>query len=148
MIPWQWRSGEAHCARPTAIKSWQMRSGDGHCQTELADEVRRRSLRSRAGRWGPARRRRRRRRRRSCAPDIKSNNPHLAGGEKNMASTWYAWFPSPTTRLERGHGALRHRDLGSSAFAKDRHIEEHNGGRTKNFSNQETWFLCCFDDLC
>ena len=59
-------------ATTTAIKSWQMRSGDDHCQTELEDEVRRRSLRSRAGRGGPARRRRskRRRRRRSRASDI------------------------------------------------------------------------------
>ena len=38
-----------------AIKSWQMESGEAHCDQELADEIRRGSLRSRAGRWGPAR---------------------------------------------------------------------------------------------
>ena len=67
------RSGEAHCdqerqrgpARPTAIESWQLRSAEAHCNQELADEVRRGK-----------------RRRRSRASDIKSNNPHLAGGEK------------------------------------------------------------------
>ena len=69
-----------------------MRSGDDHCDQALADDVRRRSLQSRAGRWGPARKARRRRRRRrtsarSRASDIKSNNlhPHLAGGEKEFA---------------------------------------------------------------
>ena len=68
------RSGEAHSApnlagwgpaRPTAlrlspvevtaIESWQMGSGEDHCDRELAVEVRRGPLRSRAGRWGPAR---------------------------------------------------------------------------------------------
>jgi len=65
------RSGEAHCdqeladkgpARLTAIKSWQMRSGE-------------------EGRKG-GRKEGRTTRRRSRASDIKSNNPHLAGGEK------------------------------------------------------------------
>ena len=92
-----------------------MRSGDDHCDQELADEVRRRPLRSRAGRRGPAtttaikslqmrpgddrcdqeladevrreRRKEERGRRRtsasSRASDIRSNNPHLAGGEKH-----------------------------------------------------------------
>ena len=81
------RSGEAHCdqeladevrrgplrsragsggpARPTAIESWQLRSGEAHCDQELADEVRRGGRRSRAS-------------------DIKSNNPHLAGGEQSL----------------------------------------------------------------
>ena len=116
------KSGEAHSAqtlagwspaRPTAIKSSQMRSGNGHWNQELAEEIRRGSLRSRAGRWGPAtateikswqrrsgeahcdqeladevRRGRkeeggRTTRRRSRASDIKPNNPHLAGGEKS-----------------------------------------------------------------
>jgi hypothetical protein len=44
-------------------------SGGDHCDRELAVEVR-------------GRRRRRRRRRRA---DIKSNNPHLTGGEKTKA---------------------------------------------------------------
>ena len=65
--PRRLRSGEAHSAhsaqtlagwglaRPTAIKSWQMRSGEAHCDQELADEVRRGPLRSRAGTGAPAR---------------------------------------------------------------------------------------------
>ena len=72
---------------PRRAESRRLKSGEAHCDQELADEVRRRPLRSRAGRWGPARRRRRRRRRsrrRSRASDIKSNNPHLAGGEKRI----------------------------------------------------------------
>ena len=53
------KSGEAHSApnlagwgpaRPTAIESWQWRSGAAHCDQELAEEVRRGPLRSRAGR--------------------------------------------------------------------------------------------------
>ena len=76
------RSGEAHCdragsggpARPTAIKIWQMRSGEVHCDQELADEIRRGGGRRGGGRT-------RRTSARSRASDIKSNNPHLAGGE-------------------------------------------------------------------
>ena len=37
------------------IESWQWRSGEAHCDRELAVEVRRGPLRSRAGRGGPAR---------------------------------------------------------------------------------------------
>ena len=62
------RSGKAHCA----IESWQWRTSEVHCDQELAEEVRRG--------WRSRKRRRRRRRRES---DIKSNNPHLAGGEKS-----------------------------------------------------------------
>ena len=47
-----------------------MRLGEAHCNRELADEVR------------PGGKRRKRRRRR--ATDIKSSNPHLAGGEKHI----------------------------------------------------------------
>ena len=82
------RAGRRGPARLTAIKSWQMMSGEDHCDQDLADEVRRGPLRSRAGRWGPARRRKEeggwRRRRRSRASDIKSNNLHLARGEKTL----------------------------------------------------------------
>ena len=108
--PLRSRAGRWVPARPTAIKSWQMGSGEDHCDQELAEEVRRRPLRSRAGRWGPATttaikswqmrsgddhcdqeladevrrgwRKRRTTRRRSRASDIKSSNPHRAGGEK------------------------------------------------------------------
>ena len=85
------RSGEAHSAqtlagwgpaRPTALRLSRLRSGEAHCDQELAEEVGRRPLRSRAGRWGPARKKEEEgRRRRSRATNIKSNNPHLAGGE-------------------------------------------------------------------
>jgi len=49
-----------------------LRSGGDHCEHELAVEVRRRRRRSR----------RRRRREAGGTADIKSNNPHLTGGEK------------------------------------------------------------------
>ena len=77
---WQLGPGKAHRsragtggpARPTVLQSWQRRSSQGHCDQELAEVVRRGPARSRGGRWGLARRRRK--------EDIKSNNPHLAGG--------------------------------------------------------------------
>ena len=98
------KPGEAHSAptltswspaSPIAIKSWQMTSGEAPCDQELADDVQRGPLRSRPGRWSPARPTAIKswqmrsgeeeegggRRRRSRASDIKSNNPHLAGGE-------------------------------------------------------------------
>jgi len=64
-----------------------LRSGSAHWDPELAVEVRQCPLGSGARGGGPAvptgiwtaRRRRRRRRRRTAL--IKSNNPHLAGGE-------------------------------------------------------------------
>ena len=80
----------------------RLKSGEDHCYQELADEIRRGSLRSRAGRWSPARPtaikswqmrsgeeeegrgRTRRTSARSRASDIKSNNPHLAAGEKDL----------------------------------------------------------------
>ena len=37
------------------MESWQMTSGEAHCDQELAEEVRRGPLRSRAGRGDPAR---------------------------------------------------------------------------------------------
>ena len=52
-------------------------------------------LRSRAGRWGPARKRRRKEGRGGGRQaDIKSNNPHLAGGEKHQSS-----FPGNTNLI-------------------------------------------------
>ena len=121
--PVEVRRGQAHSAqtlagwspaRPTALRpspvevrrgpqrsdSRRLKSGEDHCYQELADEIRRGSLRSRAGRWSLARPtaikswqmrsgeeeeeggRTRRTSARSRASDIKSNNPHLAGGEK------------------------------------------------------------------
>ena len=95
--------------RTTAIKSWQWRSGEAHCDQELADEVRRGPLRSRAGRGGPAKPTaieswQLRSGEAHCNKSwqmrsgeqgqkeggggggghhlLKSNNPHLAGGEK------------------------------------------------------------------
>jgi len=69
-----------------------LRSGSAHCDLQLAVEVRQCPLGSGARGGGPAvptgiwtargRRRVRRRRRRTAL--IKSNNPHLAGGEKHM----------------------------------------------------------------
>ena len=79
-------------AVPTAIWKSRLRSGSAHCDLEvvLAVEVRQCPLGSGArggspaaptGIWTAGRRRRVRRRRRRTAL-IKSNNPHLAGGEQ------------------------------------------------------------------
>ena len=79
---------------PTAIWSSRWRSGSAHWDLELAVEVRQCPLGSGAHGGGPAvptgiwtarrrtRRRWRRRRRRRRTALIKSNNPHLAGGEQ------------------------------------------------------------------
>ena len=61
--------------------SSRLRSGGEHRHPALAVEVRRR--------------RTRRRRKRRTAADIKSNNPHLTGGEQN--TTWV--YPSPQVKL-------------------------------------------------
>ena len=83
---------------PTAIWKSRLRSGSAHCDLEVAVEVRQVSG-ARGG--GPAvptgiwtarrrrrvrRRRRQRRRRRRRTARIKSNNPHLAGGEQTGKS--------------------------------------------------------------
>jgi len=80
---------------PTAIWKSRLRSGSAFCNLEVAVEVRQCPLGSGARGGGPAvptgiwtarrrwwRRMRRRRRRRRRTALIKSNNPHLAGGEK------------------------------------------------------------------
>ena len=83
---------------PTATWKSRLRSGSAHCDLQLAVEVRQCPLGSGARGGGPAvptgiwtarrrrrvrrRRRQRRRRRRRRTALIKSNNPHLAGGEK------------------------------------------------------------------
>ena len=82
-------------AVPTGIWSSRWRSGSAHWDLELAVEVRQCPLGSGARGGGPAvptgiwtarrrrtRRRRMRRRRRTAL--TKSNNPHLAGGAKNI----------------------------------------------------------------
>ena len=79
---------------PTAIWKSRLRSGCAHCDLEVAVEVRLCPLGSGARGGGPAvptgiwtarrRRRRRMRRRRRRTALIKSNNRHLAGGEKRL----------------------------------------------------------------
>ena len=88
---------------PTATWKSRLRSGSAHCDLQLAVEVRQCALGSGARGGGPAvptgiwtarrrrrmrrrrrQRRRRRRRRRRRTTLIKSNNPHLAGGEKTQ----------------------------------------------------------------
>jgi len=64
---------------PTRIWNSPLRSGSAHCDLEVA-----------VGIWTARRRRRRRwrrRRRRRRTALIKSNNPHLAGGEKQEWKT-------------------------------------------------------------
>ena len=67
-----------------------MKSGEAHCDQELADEIRpgggrtRKDEEGQDGEEGGRRKEEGRGRRtssRSRASDIKSNNPHLAGGE-------------------------------------------------------------------
>ena len=101
---WQKRSGEAHCdqeladeirrgplrsragsggplrsragsggpAKPTAIKSCQRRSGEAPCYRELAVEIRRGGEEGREEEEAEEK-----------EAGIKSNNPHLAGGEQS-----------------------------------------------------------------
>ena len=88
-------------AVPTATWKSRLRSGSAHWDLELAVEVRQCPLGSGArggglavptGIWTARRRRRVRRwRRRSRTALIKSNNPHLAGGEKHHLN-----FPDPS----------------------------------------------------
>ena len=68
--PLRSRAGSGGPARPTAIESWQWRSREAHCDRELAVEV-----------WRGGRKGEMTTSRRSRASDIKSNNPHLTGGE-------------------------------------------------------------------
>ena len=108
------RAGRWDPSRLTAIKSWQMRSSEAHCDQELPDEVRRGSLRSRAGRWGLARRRKKEGDgRRSRASDIKSNNPHLAGGEK-WSQTQRLFDSWPGLKVDE---AWQHSDRGGWCYA-------------------------------
>ena len=100
------RSSSAHCNLEVAVdvrQTWKsrLRSGSAHCDLQLAVEVRQCPLGSGARGGGPAvptgiwtarrrrrvrrRRRQRRRRRRRRTALIKSNNPHLAGGEKEIS---------------------------------------------------------------
>ena len=100
------RSGTQHWSHRIAV-----RSGTQHWSHRIADEVRHATLISRDRGWGPARntdltgsrlrseggegrgrRRRRRRKRRRRQADIKSNNPHLTGGEK-IETTPYKMSP-------------------------------------------------------
>ena len=62
-----------------------MRSGEDHCHQELADEVRRGRRKKEEEEGGG--RGKKEGKRRSRASNIKSNNPHLAGGELNTYKT-------------------------------------------------------------
>ena len=103
------RSGSAHCDLEVAVEV-----GSAHCDLEvavevrqcpgIAVEVRQYPLGSGARSGGPAvptgiwtarrRRRVRRRRRRRRTALIKSNNPHLAGGESTINTDKWATFNS------------------------------------------------------
>eukprot|EP00435_Cladocopium_sp_Y103_P029538 s2552_g7.t1 len=72
----QLRSGSA-----TAIWSSRLRFGSAHCDLELADEVRQCSLRSAAGEEEDEEEEKEKKKENGAL--IKSNNPHLAGGEKH-----------------------------------------------------------------
>ena len=105
---------------PTATWKSRLRSGSAHCDLQLAVEVRQCPLGSGARGGGPAvptaRRRRRVRRRRSQRRRrrtalIKSNNPHLAGGELRFGKPMETssipmgvFFPSPCL-ITRGYGS-------------------------------------------
>ena len=125
--PARWRSGEAHCdqelaeevrrgplrsragrggpARPTAIKSWQMRSGEGE-EEEGRKEGR--------GGGGQA--------------DIKSNNPHLAGGENSLGigTLILAIFRTTlTTQQRRGWSSITELFGCSIANAQSKQTRRH-----------------------
>ena len=116
------RSGSAHCDLEVAVEVRQCplrsgRSGSAHWDLELAVEVRQCPLGSGAHSGGPAvptgiwtarrrwRRRMRRRRRRRRTALIKSNNPHLAGGEIHiflpLVWNWIPWTSPTHTHIWR-----------------------------------------------
>ena len=85
------RSSGAHWTRevsgwapavPTDIGRWLLMSSGAHWDRQCP-------LGSRAGK--EARRRRRRRRRKARRAILKSNNPHLAGGEKTLCIMYSIW---------------------------------------------------------
>ena len=76
----------------SGIDSSWLRSGGEHSDPVLAVEVRRGTLRSSACSWGPAEGG-------GGTADIKSNNPHLTGGEQKLWSSfvvdsWKIWCPN------------------------------------------------------
>ena len=106
-------------AVPTALRTWRLRSSRAHSDRKPAVEVQQCPLRAEVGEelgdelarrkwmwklmqtwsrrnWRRKRRRRRRRRMRRTAL-IKSNNPHLAGGEWHKNKFWAL----PTTKMKR-----------------------------------------------
>ena len=82
-------------ALPTAIWSSLLRSGAAHCNLELPVEVWRCPLQSGAPCWSLAkmtakRKERRRKEKGRRTAHIKSNNPHLTGGEKSsFQNSWW-----------------------------------------------------------
>ena len=83
------RSSGAQCAQTLAVEvqQWPLRAEVGE---ELGEELARRKWTWKwRQRWWRRTRRRRRRRRRTTL--IKSNNPHLAGGELNIFSVSYTY---------------------------------------------------------
>ena len=113
-------------AVPTATWKPRLRPGSAHCDLQLAVEVRQCPLGSGARGGGPAvrtgiwtarrrrrvrsrRRRRWRRRRRRRTALIKSNNPHLAGGEKKTRCT-------PQTRMQSQRTLLWNKLFQQSTF--------------------------------
>ena len=68
--------------------SFQLRSGGDHSDPELAVWVRRGTLRSSACSWGPAEEKEKEELEEVGAADIKSNNPHLTGGEEGK-DVWH-----------------------------------------------------------
>ena len=92
------RSGREHCHRElavevTAIGSWRLRSGGEHGHRELAVGVRWGTLPGggEGGGWGGG----------EGVADIKSNNPHLTGGEK----TW-SGLPAALASIARSRSSL------------------------------------------
>ena len=113
---------------PTATWKSRLRPGNAHCDLQLAVEVRQCPLGSGARGGGPAvptgiwtarrrqrvrrrvrRRRRQRRRRRRRTALIKSNNPHLAGGEKNRTLTTFRSVSSLCHHCISSQQNFRHR---------------------------------------
>ena len=149
---------------PTATWKSRLRSGSAHWDLELAVEVRQCPLGSGARGGGPAaptgiwtarrrrrvrrprrrrwRRTRRRRRRRRTAL-IRSNNPHLAGGEKNCLSRKAAAVEkaaAATTHQTCQHETLRNQT--QEAFRGPIQPKKHLGWlQTKNHLGETKQFL-------
>ena len=118
-----------HWRDPQRSDSRRLKSGEAHCDQELADDVRRRSLQSRAGRWGPAKEEKEEEKEKDKEKEKKepgswheSNNPHRAGGEQLVVASY-------------NHAIIKDLDDGN-VYRKIRYSMVKNHGFQWSFSEQ------------